>query len=87
MAQKERKRGRWQWGQEMARVGVWLGDEIAENGGSLEGEEDVGIGDVGGCRSWVGARAGSSSSDKRAGASSVGKKRSMTSQSRASAMA
>ena len=96
MAQKERKRGRWQWGQEMARVGVWLGDEIAENGGSLEGEEDVGVGDVGGCRSWVGARAGSSSSDKRAGASSsekragassVGKKRSMTSQSRASAMA
>ena len=95
MAQKERKRGRWQWGQEMARVGVWLGDEIAENGGSLEGEEDVGVGEVGGCRSGVGASVGSSSekrvwsssSEKRAGASSVGKKRSMTSQSRASAMA
>ena len=27
---------------------MWLGDEIAENGGSLEGEDDVGVGDVGG---------------------------------------
>ena len=97
VAQKERKRGRWQWGQEMARVGVWLGDEIAENGGSLEGEGDMEVGDVGGCRSGVGVEMGvspsgvgvwveSSSSEKRAGASSVGKKRSMTSQSRTSAI-
>ena len=80
----------------MARVGVWLGDEIAENGGSLKGEGDVGVGDVGGCRSGVGVEMGASpsvvgarvgpSSEKRAGASSVGKKRSMTSQSRTSAI-